>query len=331
MAEHRGASATAARNPARTGVTAKRATPLRLAEYVQDRAAGRLPRSAGHGDTVLSGFVNGSATIRVRVTKPFADSSVSRILELVEDAAARKAPTEKFISCPCKLVISIPLGYFGGIGGASRNGFDEREILRFAALAESHSTHPIARSIRAAYDGEVDPDSVADVCEERGFGVVARHGSRTILAGSDRLLHREGVEHTDCDAEGTVVYVAVDDTYAGYIDNLHAEFLPEEKVRKVEEIAPGLPEGKRLAFVGDGINDAPVLMRADIGIAMGALGSDAAIEAADIVLLDDEMSGVAEAIRIARHTRGVVLQNIALALLAVLNATRTLRYARQRV
>ncbi|MFW6292910.1 MAG: heavy metal translocating P-type ATPase [Spirochaetota bacterium] len=446
-----------------------------------------VPRSVGEGETVLSGFINATGTIRVRVTKPFADSSVSRILELVEDAAARKAPTEKFISrlarvytpivvgiaaaiafipplvvpgaelgewvyralvmlvisCPCALVISIPLGYFGGIGGASRNGilvkganfldaltnlhtvvvdktgtltrgtftvvrieprngFDSAEILRLAAFAESHSTHPIARSILAAFDGEVDPDSVSDVHEERGFGVAARLDSRTILAGSDRLLHREGVAHTDCDAEGTVVYVAVDGTYVGYIviadelkpdaasavarmrelgvedvvmltgdnetiaqsvarqagiDTVHAGLLPEEKVARVEQIAKSLPEGKRLAFVGDGINDAPVLMRADIGIAMGALGSDAAIEAADIVLMDDEMSGVGEAIGIARHTRSVVLQNIALALvvkavfltlgafgiatmweaviadmgtslLAVLNATRTLRYAR---
>lgn len=449
-----------------------------------------VPRSIGEGDTALAGFVNGSATIRLRVTKPFAESSVSRILELVEDAAARKAPTERFISrlarvytpivvgiaaaiafvppllvpgatlgewvyralvmlvisCPCALVVSIPLGYFGGIGGASRNGilvkganyldaltdlstvvvdktgtltrgtfdvvrteprggFDAEEVLRLAALAESHSTHPIARSIRAAYKGEIDPDAIADVREEKGYGVVARSGSNTILAGSDRLLHREGVEHTDCDADGTVVYVAIDGAYAGFIviadelkpdaaeavvelkelgvervvmltgdnetiarsiasetgiDTVHAELLPEEKVAKVEEIAACLPEGKRLAFVGDGINDAPVLMRADIGIAMGALGSDAAIEAADVVLMDDRMTGVGDAVRVSHHTRSVVVGNIALALLvkavfltlgafgiatmweaviadmgtsllAVLNATRTLRYSRERV
>jgi Zn2+/Cd2+-exporting ATPase len=448
-----------------------------------------VPRSVGDGDAVLAGFVNGSGTVRVRVTKPFAESSVSRILELVEDAAARKAPTERFISrlaavytpivvgiaaaiafvppllvpgatlgewvyralvmlvisCPCALVVSIPLGYFGGIGAASRNGilvkganyldaltdlstvvvdktgtltrgtfevvrteprngFAADEILRLAALAESHSTHPIARSIRAAHEEEVDPDTVTDVREEKGYGVVARFGSSTILAGSDRLLHREGVEHTDCDAAGTVVYVAVDGTYAGYIviadelkpdaaaavaemkalgvervvmltgdnetiarsiasetgiDTVYAELLPEEKVAKVEEIAADLPEGKRLAFVGDGINDAPVLMRSDIGIAMGALGSDAAIEAADVVLMDDRMTGVGDAVRVSHHTRSVVLQNIALALvvkavfltlgafgvatmweaviadmgtslLAVLNATRTLRYSRER-
>ena len=478
-----------------------------------------VPRSVAEGDTVLSGFVNGSGSLRVRVTRAFSDSSVSRILELVEDAAGRKAPTEKFISrlasvytpivvgvaaaiafvpplvfpdallgewvyralvmlvisCPCALVISVPLGYFGGIGGASRNGilvkgsnyldaltdlstvvvdktgtltrgtfevvrteprngFAREEVLQLAALAESHSSHPIARSIRAAYEraesagggpdtpgtrgahrggpaGEagtataagLDTDAVTDVREEKGYGVVARVGARRILAGSDRLLHREQIAHSGCNAEGTVVYVAVDDTYAGYIviadevkpdaaeavvemkalgvdrvimltgdseaiarriaedtgiDAVHAGLLPEEKVAKVEEIAAELPEGKRLAFVGDGINDAPVLMRADIGIAMGALGSDAAIEAADIVLMDDQMRGVGSSIRVARHTRSVVLQNIVLALLvkavflalgafgiatmweaviadvgvsllAVLNATRTLRMSRR--
>jgi Zn2+/Cd2+-exporting ATPase len=448
-----------------------------------------VPRSVADGDIVLSGFVNDSGTIRIRVTKPFSESSVARILELVEDAAARKAPTEKFISrlaavytpivvgiaaviafvppllipeaslgdwvyralvmlvisCPCALVISIPLGYFGGIGGASRsgilvkganyldaltdlstvvldktgtltrgtfkvvstepqNGFDEREVLRLAALAESHSTHPIARSIRAAYVDTLDDDTVTDVREEKGFGIIARIGSRTVLAGSPRLLRREGVEHAGCRADGTVVYVAVNGTYAGCIaiadelkedasdavaemkelgvrhvvmltgdseniargiaeetgiDTVYAELLPEEKVAKVEELAAALPEGKRLAYVGDGINDAPVLMRSDIGIAMGALGSDAAIEAADIVLMDDRVKGVGDSIRIAHHTHSVVLQNIALALLvkavfltlgalgiatmweaviadmgtsllAVLNATRTLRFSSRR-
>ncbi len=446
-----------------------------------------VPRRVESGGTVLSGFVNGSGTIRLRVTKPFSESSVSRILELVEDAAARKAPTERFItrlarvytpivvgiaaaiafvpplvipgaalgewvyralvmlviSCPCALVISIPLGYFGGIGGASRNGilvkganyldaltdlsavvvdktgtltrgtfevvrtapkggFGREELLRLAALAESHSTHPIARSIRAAYGGDIDDDAVTDVREEKGFGVVAQADTRRIIAGSERLLIREGIDYDEYEVEGTVVHVAVDGVYAGYIviadtlkpdaaeavakikelgvesvvmltgdnesiagriaeaagiDTVYAELLPEEKVAKVEEIAAALPEGKRLAFVGDGINDAPVLMRADIGIAMGALGSDAAIEAADIVLMDDRMSGVGDSIHVARHTRSVVLQNIWLALivkgvfltlgalgiatmweavladmgtsiLAVLNATRTLRFSR---
>jgi Cd2+/Zn2+-exporting ATPase len=357
------------------------------------------------------------------------------------------------ISCPCALVVSIPLGYFGGIGGASRNGilvkganfldalvdlgavvvdktgtltrgtfdvvraepqngFDRQELLRLAAVAESHSTHPIARSIRAAYDGEIDPDVVTDVQEEKGFGIVASAGLHRIIAGSDRLLARENVSpvgartedgtEVGAPAEGSTVHVAVDDTYAGYIviadelkadaaraiaeikslgveqvfmltgdnesiarrvaadsgiDTYYAELLPEEKVAKVEEIAASLPEGKRLAFVGDGINDAPVLMRADIGVAMGALGSDAAIEAADVVLMDDRVSGIGDAIRVSRHTRRVVLENIALALivkaaflalgavgiatmweaviadmgislLAVFNATRTLRYSR---
>ncbi len=448
-----------------------------------------VPRSVAFGDTVLSGFVNDSGTIRIRVTKPFSESSAARILELVEDAAARKAPTEKFISrlaavytpivvgtaaliafvppllipeatlgdwvyralvmlvisCPCALVISIPLGYFGGIGGASRsgilvkganyldaltdlstvvldktgtltrgtfkvvstepqNGFDEREVLRLAALAESHSTHPIARSIRSAYGGPLDAESVTGIREEKGFGIAASIGSRTVLVGNHRLLRREGVDHTGCRAEGTVVYVAVDRTDAGCIviadelkedaadaveemkelgvqhvvmltgdsetiargiaeetgiDTVYAELLPDEKVAKVEELASALPEGKRLAYAGDGINDAPVLMRSDIGIAMGALGSDAAIEAADIVLMDDRVKGIGDSIRIAHHTRSVVLQNIALALivkavfltlgalgiatmweaviadmgtsiLAVLNATRTLRFSSRR-
>jgi Cd2+/Zn2+-exporting ATPase len=462
-----------------------------------------VPRSVEEADTVLAGFVNGAGTIRLRVTRPFADSSVSRILELVEDAAARKAPTEKYISrlagvytpivvgiaaaiavlppllvpgaafgewvyralvmlvisCPCALVVSIPLGYFGGIGGASRNGilvkganyldalvdlstvvvdktgtltrgtfsvvrvepadgFDHEEVLRLASVAESHSTHPIARSIRAACGGECDPEAITDVREEKGFGVVARatlgSGTRTILAGSDRLLAREGVFAPEAEAgsdgtgdaaaEGSTVHVAVDGTYAGYIviadelkpdaaaavaeirslgidqvvmltgdneaiarrvaadagiDTYYADLLPEEKVDRIEEIAAQLPQGRRLAFVGDGINDAPVLMRADIGVAMGALGSDAAIEAADVVLMDDRMRGIGDAVRVSRHTRQVVLQNIALALLvkavfltlgavgiatmweaviadmgtsllAVLNATRTLRYRRER-
>ncbi|MFW5776141.1 MAG: heavy metal translocating P-type ATPase [Spirochaetota bacterium] len=450
-----------------------------------------VPRSIAAGDTVLSGFVNGEGTIRVRVTKPFAESSVSRILDLVEDAAARKAPTEKFISrfasvytpivvgvaaliafvpplvvpgaalgewvyralvmlvisCPCALVVSVPLGYFGGIGGASRrgilikggnyldalndvstvvvdktgtlthgtfrvteavprNGYDEAHLLRLAAIAESHSSHPIARSIRDAYRAAggdaVHADAVSQTREEKGLGVVARAGSQTIVAGSDRLMHREGIEHADCDAVGTVVYVAADGTYAGYIviadelkaearraiasikalgvdrvvmltgdneaiaarvaselgiDSYHAELLPEEKVAKVSELSEALPDGKRLVFVGDGINDAPVLMQADVGIAMGALGSDAAIEAADVVLMEDRVDGIGHAIETARYTRSVVLQNIALALvvkigflalgavgiatmweaviadmgvslLAVLNATRTLRAAR---
>ncbi len=454
-----------------------------------------VPRTVEIGDSVLAGFINAGGTIRVRVAKPFSESSVSRIIELVEDSAARKAPTERFvsrlaavytpivvgiaatiaflpplfvpgatlgewvyralvmlvISCPCALVVSIPLGYFGGIGGASRNGilvkganyldtlldvstvvmdktgtlthgtftvihtetrngYTPQEVLRLAALSESHSTHPIATSIRAAYKkstetgppGAPDEQAVTEVHEERGFGVIATVGGTTVVAGSDRLLHRENIDHGDCDAEGTVVYVAVDGRYMGYIvisdeikegateavaelkslgverivmltgdnktiaqrvaqktsiDTYFAELLPEEKVAKVEELVGTLPKGKKVAFVGDGINDAPVLMRADVGIAMGAMGSDAAIEAADVVLMDDKPVGVANSIRLARKTRAVVIQNIVLALLvkvvfltmgalgiatmweaviadmgtsllAVFNATRTLRALR---
>ncbi len=444
-----------------------------------------VPRSVAPGDAVLSGFVNGAGKVRLRVTKSFAESSVSRILELVENAASRKAPTERFISrfagvytpvmvslaaaiavlpplllpgalfgewvyraavllvisCPCALVISIPLGYFGGIGGASRNsilikganfvdvlkdvstvvldktgtltqgvfrvtrtvprnGYTEKEVLRWAACAESHSTHPIARSIREAY-GAVNPEEVSAVQEEKGYGITAMVGGRRVTAGSDKLLHREQIEHTDCEAEGTVVYVAVDGVYLGYlliadevkpeareaiaalkeygveqivmltgdnhniaqqvarelgIDRYYAELLPQDKVTRVEEMERELPRGKRLAFAGDGINDAPVLMRSDVGFAMGALGSDAALEAADVVLMDDRVDRIPAALGIAHFTRKVVMQNILLALLvkavflalgafgfatmweaviadvgvallAVLNATRTLRFS----
>ena len=460
-----------------------------------------VPRSAAPGETVLAGFVNDAATIRIRTTKVFAESSVSRILQLVEDAAARKASTEKLISrfaavytpivvavaalvaflppliipgaslvdwvyralvvlvisCPCALVISVPLGYFGGIGGASRRGilikganfidalkdvstvvvdktgtltrgifqvtrkvaapgFTPEEVLRLAAAVEAHSTHPIARSIREAYGSRPDTPALMDLREEKGFGVTARIGDRRIMAGGARLMRREGIAFTppgppmddttddSADSAGrSVVYVAVDRTLAGYlviadevkreapravadmrelgvkrvvmltgdnrnvaarvardlaVDAWYAELLPEEKVAKVEELTAQLPRGERLAFVGDGINDAPVLMRADIGFAMGALGSDAAIEAADVVLMDDRVDGIASAIRLARHTRSVVVQNIVFALLvklvflgigtlgiaemweaviadmgvsvaAVLNATRTLRYSRR--
>ena len=460
-----------------------------------------VPRSAAPGETVLAGFVNDAATIRIRTTKVFAESSVSRILQLVEDAAARKAATEKLISrfaavytpivvavaalvaflppliipgaslvdwvyralvvlvisCPCALVISVPLGYFGGIGGASRRGilikganfidalkdvstvvvdktgtltkgifqvtrkvaapgFTPEEVLRLAAAVEAHSTHPIARSIREAYGSRSNTPALMDLREEKGFGVTARIGDRRIMAGGARLMRREGIAFTppgppmddttddSADSAGrSVVYVAVDRTLAGYlviadevkreapravadmrelgvkrvvmltgdnrnvaarvardlaVDAWYAELLPEEKVAKVEELTAQLPRSERLAFVGDGINDAPVLMRADIGFAMGALGSDAAIEAADVVLMDDRVDGIVSAIRLAHHTRSVVVQNIVFALLVklvflgigtlgiaemweaviadmgvsvavVLNATRTLGYARR--
>ncbi|MBN2050690.1 MAG: cadmium-translocating P-type ATPase [Spirochaetales bacterium] len=404
-----------------------------------------VPRTVSVGDDVLSSFINESGRIKVRVTRRFEESSVSRILELVENASSRKAPTERFISrfaayytpimvglaavvaflppliipgalfsqwiyralvllvisCPCALVISIPLGYFGGIGRASRNsilikganyvdalkdvdtlvmdktgtltkgvfrvtkvvprnGCSPEDLLRWAALAEAHSTHPIARSIRTAYPGELAPASVSNVREEKGYGVSAMAEGRAILAGNDKLLHRERIEHQDCGVVGTVVYVVLDSVYMGYllisdeikpeaaetirslrnlgverlvmltgdnrviaesvaktlgIDEYRAELLPEEKAAAVEELKREMKKGRRLAFVGDGINDAPVLMVSDIGIAMGALGSDAAIEAADLVLMDDRIDRVPMAIRIARFTRKVVIQNIVLALL----------------
>ncbi|WP_455383624.1 heavy metal translocating P-type ATPase, partial [Salinispira pacifica] len=459
-----------------------------------------VPRSVSHGDLVLAGFVNDAGRLTIRVTKPFSQSSISRILALVEDAAARKAPTERFISrfatvytpivvavaaviafvpplvlpgaafsqwiyralvvlvisCPCALVISIPLGYFGGIGAASRrkvlvkganfldalrevttvvfdktgtltrglfsvaevvprNGYSSEQLLAWAAAAEEHSNHPIARSIRRAFresagagsdqEGEAGrTDALDDVTEVKGQGVRVLSGGKTIIAGNDRLLHDAGVPHTDCDAEGTVVHVAVDGSHVGYIvvsdqlkedaaeslerlkragvsrlvmmtgddrsvaehtasrlgiSEFYAQMLPEQKVEKVEELKAGLPSGERLAFVGDGINDAPVLMRADVGMAMGDIGSDAAIEAADIVLQTGSVEGVPSAFEVARSTRHIVLQNIVfavgvkllflalgavgvatmweaviadmgVALLAVLNATRVLGAGRGR-
>jgi len=358
------------------------------------------------------------------------------------------------ISCPCALVISIPLGYFGGIGAAARrhilvkganyldalknvstvvfdktgtltrgvfkvtategvNGFSGDDVLGWAAAAETYSTHPIARSIRAAFEGASAGDTggagntaaaenvVGDVREEKGYGISATVDGRRVVAGSSRLLDREGVERGgSTPGEGTVVHVAVDGVYAGYVlisdeikpeahrvgpalrelgisrtvmltgdnrriaegvaarlglDEVRAELLPQDKVSVVEELKRGLPAGEQLAFVGDGINDAPVLMQADVGIAMGDLGSDAAIEAADVVIMDDRLDRVPEAIGIARFTRKIVIQNIifalgvkaaflalgafgvatmweaviadvGVALLAVLNATRTLAW-----
>lgn len=445
-----------------------------------------VPRTVHPGDEVLAGFTNEHGRLRVRVTKEFGSSSVAKILELVENAAARKSPTERFItkfaavytpivvfsaaavalipplvfpgaslaewvyralvllviSCPCALVVSIPLGYFGGIGGASRNnilvkganyidelaklktvvfdktgtltkgvfrvvdvvprnGCSKEKLLEFAAHAEAQSTHPVARSIREAYRGRYEPARLEAFEEIRGFGVKVVTDSRVIHAGNDRFLHREKIPHTDCNVRGTVVYVAVDGSFAGYIvisdevkehakdtvrelkslgvgrvlmltgDNDHiaegvaeelgldgyfANLLPEDKVAKIEELKLAAGAGERIAFVGDGMNDAPVLMRSDIGIAMGALGSDAAIEAADVVLMDDHLAKVPLAVRISRFTRKVVVQNIVLALaiklafiglgllgaadmweavigdvgvslLAVLNSIRTLKFA----
>ncbi|GEA18501.1 heavy metal translocating P-type ATPase [Moorella sp. E306M] len=404
-----------------------------------------VPRKVEKGEKILAGMINGQGLLTIKVTRPFGESSVARILELVENAAARKAPTEQFItafsryytpavvlgalalaiipplvlpgatfstwvyralvllviSCPCALVVSIPLGYFGGIGAASRqgilvkganfldaltglhtvvfdktgtltkgvfrvtqvvpyNGFQEDELLAAAAAAEVYSSHPIAQSIRTAYGQEIDPERIGEYREIPGHGISAVVDGKRVLAGNDRLMHREGIAHEVCNVAGTGVHVAIDGTFAGYIvisdevksdargainrlkelgikkivmltgdeeavarrvaeevgvDAYFAELLPEGKVAKVEELQAALPDRRRkLAFVGDGINDAPVITRADVGVAMGGLGSDAAIEAADVVLMEDAPLKLPMAIEIARHTSCIVRQNVALAL-----------------
>ncbi|AFL96047.1 cadmium-translocating P-type ATPase [Thermococcus cleftensis] len=401
-----------------------------------------VPRTVREGEEILSGMVNLSGVLKVRVTKELNESTISRILELVENASARKARTEKFItrfaryytpavvgiaaliatvpplitgdpfstwvyralillviSCPCALVLSIPLGYFGGIGKAARegilvkgsnyldalkdasivafdktgtltkdvfkvtkvetrNGFSEEEIIRFAALAEAHSNHPIAKAIREAYGKEINEAEIVEYEEIAGHGVRARIDGIEVLVGNDRLLHRFNIEHDTCRVRGTVAHVVIDGKYAGYIiisdeikddapkavkelkrlgvkkvvmvtgdsrevaeeiakqlglDSFYAELLPEEKVRVIEELEKEKGDGK-VVFVGDGINDAPVLARADVGVAMGALGSDAAIETADIVIMDDKPSKLPRGIRIARKTQRIVWQNIVFAL-----------------
>ena len=396
-----------------------------------------VPREAGPGDAILSGCVNQDGVLRVRTTKAFGESTASRILELVENAAENKSRSEHFItrfarvytpvvvalavllalipplftgawstwiyralmflvvSCPCALVISIPLTFFGGIGGASRRGIlvkgaayldtlarvrtvvfdktgtltegvfevtavhpeniDEQELLHLAAHVERHSTHPVAAALRHAYPDEQDDCEVADIREYAGQGLTARVNGLTVAVGSSRLMERVGAAWRPCTHKGTIIHVAVEGGYAGHIvisdrikedaaeavsglraagvrktvmltgdqraiaesvagtlglDEWHAGLLPADKVACVERL---LPEGP-LAFVGDGINDAPVLARADLGIAMGALGSDAAIEAADVVLMDDKPSKVAAAIRIARRTLRIARQNMWLAI-----------------
>jgi len=414
-----------------------------------------VPRKVKAKDEILSGMINKTGLLTVQVTKRFSESTVSKILDLVENAASKKAPTEKFItkfakyytpavvfgaftlaivpvilyhipvftpmfaheptfsewiykaliflviSCPCALVISIPLGFFGGIGAASKRGilvkgsnyleglnnlhtivwdktgtltkgvfrvtkivtknnFSRDEILKFAAEAESQSSHPIAQSILEAFSRKIDERKIESYEEISGYGIKARVEGHYVLVGNDKLLHRENIEHDTCNVEGTVVHVVIDNKYTGYIiisdeikedariaiqrlkdigvkrqvmltgdsqevakavsqklglEEYFAELLPQQKVEKIEELMKKKANNKDLiAFVGDGINDAPVLMRSDIGVAMGALGSDAAIEAADIVLMTDEPSRLHEAVKIAKRTRGIVWQNIGFSL-----------------
>ncbi len=404
-----------------------------------------VPRHVEEGAEVISGCVNMTGLLTVKVTKPFEQSTVSRILELVENASEKKAQTENFItrfaryytpvvtigalllavlpplllgqswadwvergltflvvSCPCALVISVPLSFFGGIGGASRLGIlvkgsnyleslahaetvvfdktgtltngtfnvvavhpeaaaevDPELILSIAAHAEAYSDHPIALSIKEAFSGEIDRNRIAEVSEQGGHGVRAVVDKHVVLVGNDKLMREQGVAYHDCELTGTILHVSLDGEYAGHIiiadvvkedaakciadlhaagvkktvmltgdrtevaqavaqklgiDEFHGQLLPEDKVNQVERLLGQTGEKGKLAFVGDGINDAPVLTRADIGIAMGAMGSDAAIEAADIVLMDDKPSKIASAIHIARKTMGIVWQNIIFAL-----------------
>ena len=403
-----------------------------------------LPREAGEGDEVISGCINMTGVLKIRTTKEFGDSTVSKILDLVENASSRKSRSEAFItrfariytpavvysaialavlpplvrmfgmgldaqwetwiyraltflviSCPCALVISIPLSFFAGIGGASNAGvlvkgsnyleilsqtkyvvfdktgtltqgvfevnavhhnqMDREELLEYAALAESASSHPISKSLQRAYGKEIDRSRVTEIREISGNGVTAKVDGVEVAAGNSKLMDRLGVKWIDCHQSGTIIHMAVDGRYAGHIvisdiekphareavralkrsgvektvmltgdsrkvaehvaadlgiDEVHAGLLPADKVAKVEELLAQKPARGKLAFVGDGINDAPVLSRADIGIAMGAMGSDAAIEAADIVLMDDDPLKIAKAIRISRKCLRIVYENI---------------------
>lgn len=426
-----------------------------------------VPRTVKEGDDLVSGCVNGNGLLRAEVTKEFDDSTVAKILELVENASSKKAHVENFItrfaryytpavvigavvlavipplfagqswsewvrractflviSCPCALVISVPMSFFSGIGAASKKGvlvkgsnyleimsklhtvvFDktgtltkgefkvariysadeeadtagngenesdesaengtdsrsekQRKVLELAALAESYSDHPISRSIRDAWGKELDQSRVSDAQEISGHGVKVKIDGKMVLAGNGKLMDEEGISYTECDSIGTVVYVAEDGRFLGSIviadgikdgvkdaiqrlkragvsktvmltgdrrnvaeavakeiglDEVHAQLLPGDKVDAVEALMKFLPESKKLAFVGDGINDAPVLSRADVGIAMGSMGSDAAIEAADVVLMDDDPGKIADIVRISRKTMEIVMQNIVFAL-----------------
>ena len=402
-----------------------------------------VPRLVEAGAEVISGCVNMTGLLTVRVEKPFGESTVSRILELVENASEKKARTESFItrfaryytpavviiavllavvppllfgqswsdwvqrgliflvvSCPCALVISVPLSFFGGIGGASRLGIlvkggnylealgdtetvvfdktgtltdgtfnvvavhpaesiDPDLVLSIAAHAETYSDHPIALSIKQAYAGPIDRERIAEVEEKGGHGVRATVDERVVLVGNSKLMAEGGIDCRDCDLTGTILHVSLDGAYIGHIviadvikedaaraiadlhavgvkrtvmltgdreevaaavaaelgiDEYRAQLLPQDKVAEVEKLLAETQGKGKLAFVGDGINDAPVLTRADIGIAMGAMGSDAAIEAADVVLMDDRPSNIAKAVHVARRTMGIVRQNIVFAL-----------------
>ena len=403
-----------------------------------------LPRDVGEGDEIISGCINLSGVLKIQTTKEFGESTVSKILDLVENASSRKSRSENFISkfariytpavcyaalalavlpplarllafgmspdwgtwiyraltflvisCPCALVISIPLSFFAGIGGASNAGvlvkgsnyletlsqarivvFDKtgtltqgvfevngihhselenEKLLEYAALAESASSHPISKSLQRAYGKEIDRSRVTDIQEISGNGVTAKVDGREVAAGNDKLMELLGISYIGCHSIGTIIHMAIDGTYAGHIvisdiekphskeavkalkasgvrrtvmltgdsgkvaekvaadlgiDEVYSELLPAGKVEKVEELLKTKKEKEKLAFVGDGINDAPVLRRADIGIAMGAMGSDAAIEAADVVLMDDDPLQISKAIKISRKCLGIVYQNI---------------------
>jgi Cd2+/Zn2+-exporting ATPase len=407
-----------------------------------------MPRDAREGDEIISGCINMTGVLKVQTTKEFGESTVSKILELVENSSSRKSKSEDFISkfakiytpavcysalalailpplvqmlflnvpaqwdvwvyraltflvisCPCALVISIPLSFFAGIGGASKEGvlikgsnyletlsrakyvvFDKtgtltqgvfevsgvhhneienEKLLEYAALAECASSHPISKSLQKAYGKEIDRNRVTDIEEISGHGIVAKVDGETVAAGNSKLMKQLNIPYQDCHSVGTIIHMAINGTYAGHIvisdiiklhskeaikelkhagvektvmltgdaksvadqvaaslgiDEVYSELLPADKVTKVEELLNLKPDNEKLAFVGDGINDAPVLTRADIGIAMGAMGSDAAIEAADVVLMDDDPMKIAKAIKISRKCIRIVYQNITLAL-----------------
>ena len=406
-----------------------------------------LPRDAKEGDEVISGCINMTGVLRIQTTKEFGESTVSKILELVEDSSSHKSKSEAFISkfarvytpavcygalalailppvvrlltgnsaqwgewiyraltflvisCPCALVISIPLSFFAGIGGASKEGvlikgsnyletlsqvktvvfdktgtltqgvfevsgvhhneMEDEKLLEYAALAECASSHPISKSLQRAYGKEIDRDRVSDIQEISGKGISAKVDGHDVLAGNSKLMELNRIAFIDCHSVGTIIHMAIDGEYAGHIvisdvvkphakeaierlkhsgvektvmltgdtrrvaeqvakdlgvDEVHSDLLPADKVAQVEKLLAAKGDRDKLAFVGDGINDAPVLSRADIGIAMGAMGSDAAIEAADVVLMDDDPMKIAKAIRISRKCIGIVYQNIVFAL-----------------